>query len=188
MNRQTLILASKSPRRRELLEKMGVSFEVMEADIDETEEGDPVRVVMGNALRKARKIQERCPERIILGADTIVCLDGQVFGKPHDAQDARRMLSALSGRWHEVYTGVSLLTPARAFTAYDRTNVHFVQIRREEMEAYIQSGEPFDKAGAYAIQGRAGMLIDRIEGSFSNVIGLPQTLVRDLLIQAETNL
>lgn len=188
MNCQTLILASKSPRRRELLEKMGISFEVMEADIEETEEGDPVRVVTGNALGKARKIQERFPDRVILGADTVVCLDGRVFGKPHDAPDAVRMLSALSGRWHEVYTGVVLLTPARAFTAYDRTSVHFVQIRPEEMEAYIRSGEPFDKAGAYAIQGRAGMLIDRIEGSFSNVIGLPQTLVRDLLIQAETNL
>ena len=188
MNRQTLILASKSPRRRELLEKMGISFEVMEADIEETEEGDPVRVVTGNALGKARKIQERFPDRVILGADTVVCLDGRVFGKPHDAPDAARMLSVLSGRWHEVYTGVALLTPARAFTAYDRTSVHFVQIRPEEMEAYIRSGEPFDKAGAYAIQGRAGMLIDRIEGSFSNVIGLPQTLVRDLLIQAETNL
>ena len=98
MVHQPLILASKSPRRRELLEKMGVPFEVMEADIEETEEGDPVRVVMGNALGKALRIQEHCPDRIILGADTVVCLAGEVFGKPRDAQDARRMLTALSGR------------------------------------------------------------------------------------------
>ena len=97
-------------------------------------------------------------------------------------------LTALSGCWHEVYTGVALLTPAKTFQAYDRTRVHFAQLRQAEMEAYIRSGEPFDKAGAYAIQGRAGMFVDRIEGSFSNVIGLPQALVRDLLIQAENNL
>lgn len=188
MHHPTLILASKSPRRRELLENMGVPFEVMDADIEETEAGDPVRVVMDNALGKAQKIQELCPDRMILGADTVVCLDGEVFGKPRDASDAERMLSALSGRWHEVYTGVALLVPGKAFCAYDRTKVHFTPIRPEEMEAYICSGEPFDKAGAYAIQGRAGMLIDRIEGSFSNVIGLPQALVRDLLFQAENNL
>ena len=188
MIHQTLILASKSPRRRELLENMGVSFEVMDADIEETEEGDPVHVVMGNALGKALSIRKRFPDRVILGADTVVCLGGEVFGKPHDAKDAERMLTALSGCWHEVYTGVALLTPKKTFQAYDRTRVHFTQIRQAEMEAYIRSGEPFDKAGAYAIQGRAGMFVDRIEGSFSNVIGLPQALVRDLLIQAENNL
>ena len=188
MHHPTLILASKSPRRRELLENMGIPFEVMEADIEETEAGDPVRVVMDNALGKAQKIQERYPERMILGADTVVCVDGEVFGKPRDALDAARMLSALSDRWHEVYTGVALLLPGKTLRAFDKTRVHFTLIRPEEMEAYIRSGEPFDKAGAYAIQGRAGMLIDRIEGSFSNVIGLPQALVRDLLFQAENNL
>lgn len=188
MEYQKLILASKSPRRRELLQTAGIPFEVMEADIPETEEGDPVQVVQENALGKARKIQKSFPDRFILGADTVVCLSGQVFGKPSSAEDAERMLSALSGRWHEVYTGVALLTPRGDLIACDRTRVHFVQIRPEEMQAYIHSGEPFDKAGAYAIQGKAGMLIDRIEGSFSNVIGLPLTLVRDLLMQAETNL
>ena len=143
---------------------------------------------MGNALGKELSIRKRFPDRVILGADTVVCLDGEVYGKPHDAKDAERMLTALSGCWHEVYTGVALLTPEKTFQAYDRTRVHFTQIRQAEMEAYIRSGEPFDKAGAYAIQGRAGMFVDRIEGSFSNVIGLPQALVRDLLIQAENNL
>ena len=113
MHHPTLILASKSPRRRELLENMGIPFEVMEADIEETEAGDPVRVVMDNALGKAQKIQERFPERMILGADTVVCVDGEVFGKPRDALDATRMLSALSGRWHEVYTGARSSFPER---------------------------------------------------------------------------
>ena len=188
MYREALILASKSPRRKELLERMGVPFEVMEADLEETEQGDPQRVVLGNALGKARAVRARFPERFILGADTVVCLDGQVFGKPRDRDDARRMLSALSGRWHEVFTGVALLTPEKTLTSLGRTRVHFVSVREEEIERYILSGEPFDKAGAYAIQGMAGMWIDRIEGSFSNVIGLPQSVVRDLLIQADYNL
>ena len=179
-----LVLASKSPRRKELLERMGLTFAVAEADIEETETGEPRDVVTGNALRKALKVRALYPDAPVLGADTVVAVDGEVFGKPAGEADARRMLFALSGRWHEVYTGVALLAGDRHLTGCDVTRVHFVPLREEDVGAYIRSGEPFDKAGAYAIQGRAGMLIDRIEGSFSNVVGLPQAMVRDFLIQA----
>lgn len=185
---EPLMLASESPRRRELLEAMGVPFEAVGADIEETEEGAPEEVVLRNALGKAEKVLSRFPDRLVLGADTVVVIDGRIFGKPADQKDAERMLRTLSGRWHEVYTGVALLKKDFRRLEFDRTRVHFVPLTAGDIDAYIASGEPFGKAGAYAIQGRAGMLIDRIEGSSSNVIGLPQALVRRLLIQAEFNL
>ena len=185
---EPLMLASESPRRRELLEAMGVPFEAVGADIEETEEGAPEEVVLHNALGKAEKVLSRFPDRLVLGADTVVVIDGRIFGKPADQKDAERMLRTLSGRWHEVYTGVALLKKGFRRLESDRTRVHFVPLTAGDIDAYIATGEPFGKAGAYAIQGRAGMLIDRIEGSSSNVIGLPQALVRRLLIQAEFNL
>ena len=184
MSAPLLILASKSPRRKELLERMGLSFIVDQADIEETETGEPGRVVAQNALEKALRVREAHPDAAVLGADTVVWAGGEVFGKPRDEQDAERMLRTLSGAWHEVYTGVALLYGDCRLTGCEVTRVHFVPLRGEDIRAYIQSGEPFDKAGAYAVQGRAGMFVDRIEGSYSNVIGLPQTLVREFLIRA----
>ena len=177
-----LILASESPRRRELLAQAGIPFTVESAHAPEISEGQPTEVVLHNAKAKAAAVKALHPDDDVLGADTIVYLDGEIFGKPKDEADARRMLEALSGRWSQVYTGVALAGSAgNVRTACVITNVHFVPMTEEEISGYIASGEPYGKAGAYAIQGRAGAYIDRIEGSFSNVIGLPLTAVRELL-------
>ena len=142
----------------------------------------PADVTVKNAVSKAMAVHKHHPGSIVLGADTIVYIDGQVFGKPRDEQDARRMLEALNGRWHQVYTGVALTdSEGGLHTAYAVTDVHFVEMTEDEITAYIATGEPFGKAGSYAIQSRAGYFVDRIEGSFSNVIGLPLATVRGLL-------
>ena len=177
-----LILASESPRRRELLTQAGIQFTVKSAHAEEISEGDPEEVTIRNATAKASAVQKLYPESPVIGADTIVYLNGHIFGKPKDTEDARRMLEALSGQWHQVYTGVAVADGAgRIYTACTMTDVHFIQMTDDEIDAYIATGEPFGKAGAYAIQGRAGSFIDRIEGSYSNVIGLPLTTVRELL-------
>ncbi len=178
-----LILASESPRRRELLTQAGIPFTVISAHAEEISDGEPEEVTVHNAKAKALAVSKLYSESIVLGADTIVYLDGHIFGKPKDAADAKRMLQALNGRWHQVYTGIAAADgEGRMHTACTMTDVHFVQMTDEEIDAYIATGEPFGKAGAYAIQGRAGTYIDRIEGSYSNVIGLPLTAVRELLL------
>ena len=177
-----LILASESPRRKELLTQAGITFTVESAHAPEIKEGLPDEVTVHNAVAKAKAVWELHPGRAVLGADTVVYVDGQVFGKPKDAGEARRMLEQLNGRWHQVYTGVALIADdGNVRTACVVTDVHFVEMTAEEIEAYIVTGEPYDKAGAYAGQGRAGYYIDRIEGSYSNVIGLPLATVRGLL-------
>lgn len=179
---QALILASESPRRRELLTQAGFEFTVEVAHAQEISEGRPEDVTVQNAVLKAQAVQKHQPGRMVLGADTVVYVDGRVFGKPKDEQDAKRMLEALNGRWHQVYTGVAMTDPEGGLhTAYAVTDVHFVDMTEEEIISYIATGEPFGKAGSYAIQSRAGYFVDRIEGSFSNVIGLPLTTVRELL-------
>ncbi len=177
-----IVLASESPRRRDLLTQAGIPFRTVSANADEIKEGEPVDVVTSNAVKKAEAGQKLCPDQCVLGADTIVCLEGRIFGKPGNAEEAFEMLRALSGRWHQVYTGVALSDgDGRMLIEYDVTNVHFTNMSDEEITSYISTGEPFGKAGAYAIQGQAGYYIDRIEGSYSNVIGLPLTTVRKLL-------
>lgn len=178
-----MILASASPRRKELLASMGVPFEIITADTEEAANGNPKDVVMQNARLKAAAVQKDHPARMILGADTVVCVDGQVLGKPKDKDDAFRMLRSLSGRQHKVYTGVCLLHDGRADVRCDETDVYFTPLSDDEIRRYIETGEPMDKAGAYAIQGIAGMYVEKINGSFSNVIGLPTALVR-LMLQA----
>lgn len=180
-----LILASASPRRKELLSQMGVPFEVIVAKTEEVSAGDPQELVKKNAFLKAAAVQKLHPERMILGSDTVVYANGQVLGKPRDGQDAFRMLKSLSGRKHLVYTGVCLLSPGYQDVQCDETAVYFSALSDAEIHRYIASGEPMDKAGAYAIQGRAGMYVEKICGSFSNVIGLPMALVRRMLETAE---
>ena len=181
-----LILASESPRRSELLHQAGIAFTVFSAHAEEISQGEPADVVVRNASAKALAVQRLFPNRRVLGADTIVYVDGRIFGKPKNADDAKRMLECLSGQWHQVYTGVALTDDAgKLHTAYCVTDVHFVQMTADEIAAYTATGEPLDKAGAYAIQGRAGYYIDRISGSYSNVIGLPLTTVRKLLMEIE---
>ena len=178
----SLILASESPRRRELLAQACIDFTVESAHAQETNEGQPAEVTVHNAKAKAEAVWKLHPGCVVLGADTVVYAGDRVFGKPKDIQDARSMLETLNGRWHEVYTGVAVIDAAGSvWTACTVTRVHFVTMTEEEIDAYIATKEPFDKAGAYAIQGRAGYFIDKIEGSFSNVVGLPLTTVRELL-------
>ncbi len=177
---RTVVLASGSPRRSELLARMGISFIIDAADIDERCDGDAPQMVRTVARRKAEAVAPRHPDAIILAADTVVVADS-ILGKPRDEADAARMLRALSGRWHEVYTGVCTIYRGETRVDAAMTRVHFVTLTEEDIHSYIQSGEPMGKAGAYGIQGMAGMYIDRVEGCPHNVIGLPLVLTRTLL-------
>ena len=172
-----LILASNSPRRRELLERIGVTgFKVAAPNVDETvEDGlSPAEMVEQLSLRKARAAAEKAgPDGLIIAADTVVALDGAVLGKPHSEDDAFAMLSALSGREHHVYTGVTVLRGDRAVTEHEETAVTFRALEPDEIRGYIATGEPMDKAGAYGIQGIGALLVSGIRGDYCNVVGLP---------------
>jgi septum formation protein len=170
-----LILASASPRRRDLLRERGVSFEVIPTHSEELVEVTPQATVIGNARRKAVAIASQRPEALVLGVDTEVWFGRKVFGKPADMDDALRMLSELNGRMHEVYSGVCLAWDAGAseHTFFEITRVHFHQRTGDELRRYLARIGPLDKAGAYAAQDDHGEIIARVEGSYSNVIGLP---------------
>jgi len=175
-----LILASASPRRRELLRMLGLDFEILVSNAEESKgelPDSPGEQVMELAARKAGEIAGLHPDALVIAADTIVVAEKQILGKPGDEEDARRMLSFLSGRWHEVYTGVALVKAAekKRLVDYERTRVKFRPLSREEIDRYIRSGEPMDKAGAYGIQGLGAVLVERIEGCYFNVVGLPLT-------------
>jgi septum formation protein len=192
-----LVLASASPRRRELLAQAGFSFEVHPAHVPEEpfEGEDPIAYVTRLAREKAEAVFRELTatkeppgeERLdggslaVLGADTTVTLDNRILGKPEDAADAARMLRMLSGRTHRVITGVALVTAEGAEVAAEATAVRFLTLSDEEIAAYVATGEPMDKAGAYAIQGLAARWIPRIEGCYFNVVGLPLALVSALL-------
>ena len=173
----SIILASNSPRRRELLAQIGIrDFQILSPDVDETVEPglSPARMVETLSLRKAQAAAGRAgAEDLILAADTVVALDGRVLGKPRDQEDAFAMLSALSGREHRVYTGVTVLRGGQAATEHEETAVAFRALSPEEMRDYIATGEPMDKAGAYGIQGVGALLVQGIRGDYCNVVGLP---------------
>lgn len=180
-----LILASRSPRRCELLSRLGLPFETDAPDVDETCGLPAPEAVSQLSLRKASAAAALHPECWIIGADTLVSVDGQSLGKPKDQAEAVRMLQALSGRTHQVYTGVTVIAPSGcAVTEMDCTDVTFDRLSDSEILAYVRSGEPMDKAGAYALQGKAGAWVTRLNGSDTSVIGLPLYLVRRLLIRA----
>ena len=172
-----IILASQSPRRRELLERMGIrEFRVVASAADETADPalSPVELVETLSRRKALTVQaQEGTDAIILAADTVVTLDGAVLGKPADEAAARQMLSALSGRRHQVYTGLTVLRGQEAYTEHEMTEVTFRALSQTEVEAYIATGEPMDKAGAYGIQGYGALLVEGISGDYYNVMGLP---------------
>jgi septum formation protein len=173
-----LVLASKSPRRQQILRDAGIPFVVRAADVPE-ERGrgeSPIDYVRRLAEAKAFGVP-MLPGEVVLGADTTVGIDDHVLEKPRDTADALRMLALLSGREHQVITGICLRTEARKIVDVAITRVRFVQLTREEIETYAASGEPMDKAGGYAIQGLASKFIDRIEGDYFNVVGLPVALV-----------
>ena len=169
-----LILASQSPRRRELLGLTGLDFIVRVADIDETM--DPGKAPFDEVARVSRLkalAVSREPEDVVIAADTIVVCEGQVLGKPRDESDAFRILSLLSGRHHEVMTGLTVLRGDEIVTHTEVTKIHFRDLHPQEVRAYIASGEPMDKAGAYGIQGGAALFADQMEGDYYNVMGLP---------------
>jgi nucleoside triphosphate pyrophosphatase len=181
-----LVLASASPRRQELLRNAGIAFEVQPASIPE----DPLPAESARqcaerlAQDKAIAIAQQRPNVAVLGADTVVVIDNQILGKPVDALDAIRMLRLLSGRTHEVITGVCLTVDGKQSVSSETTSVTMSEIPDEEIEQYVATGEPMDKAGAYAIQGVASRWIPRIEGDYSNVVGLPIARVYRMLRQA----
>jgi septum formation protein len=172
---QTLILASSSPRRKELLENLQLSFEVSGSDVDESfsEEWTPEEIVMNLAQRKSKHIAEQNLSAYVIGSDTVVVIDGQVLGKPKNHSEAIQMLKRLSGRTHSVYTGVSIYAPDRHVEFYEKTDVVFWELTDDEINGYVNTGEPFDKAGAYGIQGFGSMLVKKIDGDYFSVVGLP---------------
>ncbi len=178
-----LVLASASPRRKELLAAAGIAFEVLAVAIDELDTGlePPGHHVRRLALQKAQAGFAQRPADVVLGADTIVLVGGEIMGKPRDDEDAIRMLRLLSGREHEVLTGLALVSSRRTLVEVARTRVWFNPLTETEIRDYVASGEPLDKAGAYGIQGRGSKFIHRIQGSYSNVVGLPVALVYRLL-------
>lgn len=173
-----IILASQSPRRRELLEQMGFEhFEIIPAEGEEQADASlsPEKYVEQLALHKAREVAARVddPDAIVIGADTIVVFQDEVLGKPRNEAHAFQMLSKLSGCRHTVYTGIALIQGERQMLGREATKVRFCALTEKEILAYIATGEPMDKAGAYGIQGRGALLVDSMEGDFYNVVGLP---------------
>jgi len=181
------VLASASPRRRELLGLLGIPFTVRPVDIDETQRPEETpealvrRLAGGKAAAGAVAVAADASGPVVIGADTIVVADGQVLGKPADDGDARRMLGLLSGRSHRVLTGVVVRIGGSATTAVEETAVAFCELTAADIDWYLASGEHRGKAGAYGIQGVAGVFVTRIEGSFTNVVGLPLATLRPML-------
>ncbi len=189
-----LVLASASPRRRELLSGLGLDFEVRPTDVDETVLAgeSPAEHVQRLAEAKAVMAAEAAASssadggELVLAADTVVVVDGEILGKPRDDADARRMLERLSGHGHEVLTGVAVRGPAGEplLAAVEATRVRFAELTAEEIDWYVASGEPMDKAGAYAVQGLGALFVEAVDGNYSNVVGLPLPVVYRLLRRA----
>ncbi len=182
--KKKLVLASRSPRRAEILNAVGWPFEMVAANIDERRfESEPaVPYVRRLAQTKAETVAKNLPSGLVLGADTVVLVDEKILGQPSDAEDARRMLKLLSGRWHEVLTAVALLRAGenRSVVDHEKTRVRFAQMAAAEIDWYVATGEPMDKAGAYAVQGSAALFIEEIQGDYFNIVGLPVRLVYKL--------
>ena len=183
--KEKIVLASKSPRRAEILRAVGWPFETMAAGIDETRgvSEEAVAYVKRVARMKAEVVAQKVPSGLVLGADTVVVIGGEILGKPRDSEDSRRMLTLLSGKWHEVLTGVVMLRigeNTRSVADCESTSVRFSEMSGAEIEWYVDTEEPMDKAGAYAVQGRAALFIEEIRGDYFNIVGLPMRLVYEL--------
>jgi septum formation protein len=172
-----LILASASPRRAELLRQIGLDFTIVPSTFQEEtlSEDDPARLVMALALNKAQQVAKDIPAGLVIGADTVVFLEDRILGKPSGTDEAVRMLAQLSGQTHQVYTGVSLIEVpgGKIEVDYEMTRVKFRSLKMGEIEAYVSTKEPLDKAGAYGIQGKGAVLVEAIHGCYFNVVGLP---------------
>ncbi len=180
-----LVLASKSPRRRELLKMLGVNFEVSDSGVSEKQKDReaPQKYVLRIAKQKAEVAAQKFPNSWILAADTAVVLEGKIIGKPRDGTEAEHILSALSGKWHTVLTGVVLAGASgrRSLARVVSSKVKFRRLAPQEMRAYVETCEPMDKAGAYGIQGKGASLVEKVSGSYTNVIGLPVKETREML-------
>ena len=172
---QRLILASASPRRKELLTNLHLPFEISSSNVDESFSPSlsPADAVVELASRKAKFVAEKNGDAYVIGADTIVVFEGDILGKPQDEEEAVSMLSRLSGSTHEVYTGVSIISPEKEISFYEKTLVTFWELTQEEISLYIKSGEPYDKAGSYGIQGFGSYLVKSVNGDYFTVVGLP---------------
>jgi septum formation protein len=178
-----LVLASASPRRVALLRQVGAVFTVVDPGPDREWPGDaePRHGVRALALEKARRVAARRPGRVVIGADTVVVLRGRRLGKPRDTAEARAMLLRLHGRTHEVWTGIAVVRDGEARTAVESAKVQFVRLEPDEIAAYVHTGEPLDKAGAYGVQGLAIQFVRRLEGDYTTVVGLPLARLRQVL-------
>ena len=184
-----LVLASGSPRRKKILEELGFEFETIVSGVNENEcfIDDPIQKVKALAELKAAAVRKSCPGKKIIGADTIVICRNKELGKPTDRKEAAEMLAFLSGKCHEVVTGIAVIAPQnRRMIDIERTKVYFKELGSREIQGYINTNEPFDKAGGYAIQGLAAPFIKRIEGCYFNVVGLPIGLLFIMLEELET--
>ena len=179
----SLVLASASPRRVSLLRQAGAAFTVVDPGPDRAwpGEAEPRHGVRALALEKARRVSAQRPGRVVIGADTIVTLRGQRIGKPRDAEEAVQMLRRLHGRTHEVWTGIAVVRDGEVRTAAECAKVQLARLEPHEIEAYVRTGEPLDKAGAYAVQGLAAQFVRRVEGDYCAVVGLPLARLRRLL-------
>lgn len=178
--RQPLVLASASPQRRAILARLGVAFEVRPSGVTELVEGEPAAVAIENALRKARAARDPHREELVLGVDTLVELDGRIYGKPPGEREARETLQALAGATHTVVSGLALLDGADEQTALARTSVRFRDLTASTIDWYLASGEWRERAGGYAIQGAGAALVREIAGDYENVVGLPVAALLDL--------
>jgi septum formation protein len=179
-----IVLASSSPRRRDLLSKVLVDFKVRPAEIDESLTGDtPPAIARSLAFSKASLVARDEPDSLVIGADTIVVVDHVVLGKPSDEIDAERMLAMISGRVHMVVTGVAIIDTSSGhhMVEHEESLVHIRALSAEQVKAYVRTGEPMDKAGAYAVQGVGSVIVDRIEGDYFNVVGLPMARLAKML-------
>ncbi len=181
-----IILASKSPRRKEILENLGFEFDIITADTDESSDiTDPESLVQILAVRKGKAVMETYNERdtLIISCDTVVACDGKILGKPHSEEEAKAMLRLLSGRGHSVLSGLALFYNGKTISGVDKTEVYFADMPESFIDFYVASGDPMDKAGSYAVQGRTSLYIDKIDGCYFNVVGLPVRLLAKLLEQ-----
>ncbi len=179
-----IILASGSPRRRELLSNVGLSFAVISPEVDEDIrefDGDPRAAVLELSRRKAQSVADHHPDSLVIAADTLVSKDGALLGKPVDRAHAAEMLGSLSGNTHEVYTGVALSYEGKTVTCAERTKVRFRPLEKVEIDEYIATGEPMDKAGAYGIQNIGATFVEAVDGDYFNVVGLPLCALFELL-------
>jgi septum formation protein len=175
-----LVLASRSPQRRAILEQLRIPFDTVDVDVEELSAGDPIAVVTSNALRKAQAGAAKRPGETVLGVDTVVCLDGEIFGKPADEREAEKILKRLSGRTHEVVSGLALIGSADPQVVHEVTKVTFRDLGDELLRSYVATGEWSGRAGGYAIQGQGAALVRRIMGDYLNVVGLPVGKMLDL--------